>query len=189
MNIKFPRRIAAVIVTGATVLSVGVSAGAAHAASADIVTPGNTPYWIAASNTGMPISVADAATWSGARIIQWYNDGGAEQEWYFDNITNSDDEYVGFLLRNVNSGLCIDTDGNAGDTLVQASCNPADNGQIFNDQFYQDALGFPEGWGFTNLGTGLELDVSGASTSEGANIDLWYTNYGINQRFTVTQAS
>ena len=189
MNVRIPRRLAAAAVVGATILSVGVTAGAAQASVGYIRTPGTTPYWIAASNSGMPIAVSGAANWAGAPIIQWYNTGGDEQKWYFDYVTDTNDDHIGFMLRNKNSGLCIDTDGNVGDTLVQTTCNQYDRGQIWNDEFDLDALGFPEGWDFTNLGTGLQLDVSGASTSAGANVDLWYSNGGVNQHFTVTQTS
>jgi ricin-type beta-trefoil lectin protein len=191
MNTRIARRLAAAATASAAALGCAVATGgAAHADTVTyVVSPGTAPYWIAATNTGMPIAVAGAANWAGARIIQWYNTGGDEQKWYFDGVYDTSDDYIGFMLRNKNSGLCIDTDGVAGDVLVQTSCNPYDRGQLFWDEQDQDALGFPEGWDFTNIGTGLKLDVSGASTNEGADIDLWYDNGGINQHFILTQTS
>lgn len=69
----------------------------------------------------------------GAPLIQWYDDDGGEQKWYFDGVYNAQGQYQGFELGNQNSGMCMDTDGLAGDQLFQTYCNEADTGQIFNN--------------------------------------------------------
>ncbi|HEU5425380.1 MAG TPA: RICIN domain-containing protein [Actinocrinis sp.] len=193
MKIRTVRRrltaaaIAAVAATGTVV----ATAGGAHAAGPDYtVSYGSTPYWIASSTDSMPVSVADASYDYYHRVIQWYNTGGDEQKWYFDGVTDqTTGQYVGFLLRNKRSNLCLQTDGYAGDTLFQAPCSPYAFGQIFNNTPVYDRFGILIYWDYINKQTGLKLDVSGDSLNAGANIDLWYSNDQGNQDFFLTQTS
>ena len=119
-----------------------------------------------------------------AGAIQWYNDGAGEQKWYFDNVSDQNGGSEGVMLRNENSGLCLVTDGTAGDQVYQWPCNPATPGELFwhygligSDNYFQNRM------------TGLYLDVSGYSYGAGANIDLWYSNNQPNQDFWVTNVS
>ena len=193
MNIQRIRRFAAAAVAAAAALTGTVaSAGAAHADAGYTVSRGSTPYWIASTIDSMAVSVADASTTVGqsTRIIQWYNTGGDEQKWYFDGVTNSAGQYVGFLLRNKHSGLCMDTDLYAGDALFQNTCDPNSRPtQIFNNHPNYDAFGILISWRYQNLLTGWWLDVSGRSLNPGTIIDLWYQNYNDNQDFFLTQTS
>ncbi len=144
--------------------------------------PSSQAKWIAAEHDGMNVSVADGSGDLYHRVIQWYNNGGAEQKWYFDEVYDSNSGFEGYLLRNQNSGLCLSTDGYAGDTLFQDWCNAGNTREWFtvgtsgaDNQIF-------------NRSTGLYLDVSGYSYAAGANIDLWYSNGGSNQYFWITNA-
>ena len=90
------------------------------------------------------------------------------------------------MLRNDNSGMCIWTDDQAGDTLFQSVCDPDTVQDIFTwrspdshlDNYFTEA-GSPD----------LAMDVYGDSYNWGANIDGWYQNGNFNQDFTVTPTS
>lgn len=176
-------RAGAAALTAAAALGAGV--GAANA-SGSYTENGYTVYvdsqahWITAEFDGMNVSVADGGTDDYHRIIQWYNDGGAEQKWYFDQVYDATGGFEGYLLRNENSGLCMSTDGNAGDTLFQVTCDPGNMAEWFD----RGISGTDNN--FFNRSTGLYLDVSGFSYSAGANMDLWYWNGGDNQWFWVS---
>lgn len=180
-------RAGAAALTASAVLGAGV--GAAHAsASASYTSGGYTVYqssqakWITAEHDGMNVAVADNGTDAGHRVVQWYNDGGAEQKWYFDQVYDSASGFEGYLLRNQNSGLCLSTDGNAGDTLFQDYCNPANVAEWFTvGTSGADNRIF-------NRHTGLYLDVSGYSYAAGADMDLWYWNGYSNQWFWIDNA-
>lgn len=179
---------------GGAVLSAGIVLGfgatAANASSGPVyseygytVYEGTQAKWITAEYDGMNVAVAEGSTAPGARVIQWYNDGGAEQKWYFDAVYDSSAGFEGYLIRNENSGLCLSTDGWAGDTMTQQPCSPANTYEWMAD----------EAWGtdhqFYDRQTTLYMDVSGYSYSAGANIDLWYGNGNDNQYFWVTNTS
>lgn len=169
-------RLAAVAALGAGALAVG---GTAQAATGPTVQWSSTSQ-ITVSYDLQDVAVSGAANWGGAPIIQWDQDGGSEQAWNIDAVIDPDGLVDGYLLQNANSGLCIDTDGNAGDTLVQTNCVPTDQGQLF--QFWEGSNGTEN---IQNVGTGLWLDVNSYSWGEGANMDLWYWTGGANQAFYV----
>lgn len=159
------------------------TATAAHASSSITVQYDSQAHWITATYDGMNLAVADASTAPGAPVIQWYNTGGAEQKWYFDAVYDSSSGFEGYLIRNENSGLCLSTDGWAGDTMTQEPCNP----ELTPEWFDIDSWGTDNQ--FYNRQTGLYMDVSGYSYSAGANMDLWYSNGGDNQWFWITNTS
>jgi ricin-type beta-trefoil lectin protein len=187
---RIRRLVTALVATGAAALMAVAGAGAAQAATGLTVTPGSTAYWIAPTPDSMAMSVADASTTPGTRVIQWYNTGGNEQKWYFDGVYDGSGAYLGFLLRNKNSGQCLDTDGAAGDGLFQNYCDPTSRPtQIFNNFPNYDAYGILISWRYQNRQTGLWLDDYGRSLNAGNIIDLWYQNYNDNQDFFLTQTS
>ncbi|HEV3169658.1 MAG TPA: RICIN domain-containing protein [Actinocrinis sp.] len=188
MNVKLIRRGAAAFGVAA-LAAAGVVGLGATAANAAAVSPGTTAYWISPVYDSQEIAVAGGSGSIGTRLIQWYNDGGDEQKWYFDGIYDDAGHYQGFELRNKNSGMCMDTDGAAGDALFQTYCNPADTGQIFNNVPNFSQWGIVTSYSYINKETGLALDVSGYSYGEGANIDLWYQNGQANQDFWLTATS
>ena len=159
--------------------AVGAGAGAAQA------DPGYTVNWtggylINASYDLLNVAVSGGSTSGGAPIIQWPATGGYEQVWRF-GYTYLDGVYQGTFIQNEASGLCMNTDGNAGDQLDQEICYDGNGNELF------DINGSLGGYAsFKNTGSGLYLDVNGYSWNEGAAIDLWYQNDQPNQSFATT---
>ena len=156
--------------------AVGTTAGAAQADTGYAVT-WSQPYLITASYDFLNVAVADGATTGGAPIIQWSADDGSEQEWKFGTETY-DGVYKGTFILNVNSDLCVNTDGVAGDQLDQEICYYGNVNELY--YVYGDLGSYDS---IENVGSGLYLDVSGYSWNEGDGIDLWYQNNQPNQTF------
>jgi hypothetical protein len=169
-------------------VAVGLLAGAgissAQASTGNTVYRGSQAHWITASYDGMNLAVANNATWAGAPVIQWYNDGGTEQKWYFDQVYDTSGGFQGYMLRNENSGMCLLEDGIAGDWLYQEPCDQNNAAELF---WHYGAAGTDNHFQARN--GGLYVDVSGYSYGAGANIDGWYQNGGANQNFWVTNVS
>jgi hypothetical protein len=176
MHIKLPAsrraaRLSAVLALLATPALLGaVLAGPASASTSFTVhvTPNNT--------LGLLLDVSGASTAPGAPVIDWFANGGANQEWTFlpDGGNNT------YEIVNVNSGMCLTTDGIAGDQVYQLSCA--------GSQIQQWTTGLNPGnagYGYTikSVYSGLYLDVSGNSAWPGASIDTWPYNGGSNQFF------
>jgi hypothetical protein len=165
-------------------------AAAAGVSSAQAATGSNTVYydsqahWITASYTGMNVAVAEGATYAGARVVQWYNDGGTEQKWYFDQVYDASGGYMGTMIRNEHSNLCLFADTTPGDTMVQEPCESDYGAELF---WHYGRTGSDNYFQVRN--TGCYMDVSGVSYAAGANIDAWYSNNGINQDFWVSNVS
>ncbi len=117
------------------------------------------------------VAVSGGSTSQGAPIIQWGQDNGAEQRWYFDSVYDSSGTYVGMLIRNQNSGMCLNTDGVAGDQLFQWPCIAAQYTQLFVEEVHQYGNLICDK--FVNQFNGDLLDVYGDSYSWGGAIDLW----------------
>ena len=175
---------AAAVALAAGVLLAGAGVSSAQASTGNTLYRSWQAHWITASYDGMNLAVANNATWAGAPVIQWYNDGGTEQKWYFDQVYDTSGGFQGWMLRNENSGMCLYEDGNAGDTLFQEPCDANSASELFwhygvpgSDNYFQARYG------------SFYVDVSGYSYGAGANIDGWYQNGGANQDFWVTNVS
>jgi hypothetical protein len=146
-------------------------------------TPGANSSTITAASSLMLFGVREGRTDAGADIVQWYADSGSEQAWYFDtvgyDVTRSQPIYE---IRNQKSGLCIWTDHNAGDPVVQMRCDP-DNVWQWWERATPSGSTYPAADLLFNPAGGLVLDVAGDSYNAGAEIDVWYRNSGLNQQF------
>jgi hypothetical protein len=131
------------------------------------VTPNNT--------FGLLLDVSGGSTQPGAPVIDWWANGGANQQWTFSPIGGNNT----YEIINVNSGMCLTTDGVAGDQLYQLQCS--------GSQIQQWVTGINPGSAtastIRNVYSGLYVDVSGNSSWPGAAIDTWYYNGGANQFF------
>ncbi|MBR7828432.1 RICIN domain-containing protein [Actinospica sp. MGRD01-02] len=156
--------------------TVGGTATAAHADTGYSLT-WSGEYLITASYDFQNVAVSNGALTGGAPIIQWPADGGYEQVWRF-GYESYNGVYQGAFIQNAASGLCINTDGVAGDQLDQEICYDGNSNELFN--IYGSLGGYDS---FQNTGSGLYLDVNGYSWNEGAAIDLWYENNQPNQTF------
>ncbi len=125
----------------------------------------------------LDVGIRGGSTTAGTDAIQWWADGGAEQQWATDGYANWPSGVFDFV--NENSGMCLTTDGVAGDPLTQQPCSSND---VFQ-QWESTEEYFQGGWFLTNPITGLNMDVQGASYWGGAEIDAWYPNGQQNQVF------
>jgi hypothetical protein len=75
------------------------------------VTPNNTFFLL--------LDVSGGSTYPGAPVIDWYSNGGANQDWLFSPVGGSNT----YDIINVNSNMCLITDGVAGDQVYQEPCD------------------------------------------------------------------
>jgi len=160
------------LATAATTATIVAGAGAAHADSSAAIRLGPV------SNPFLTVEVAGASGAAGANVDQWVLNGGANQVWYMQPY-NSHYRFV-----NKQSGLCLATDGFAGDTVYQWYCNTSTAEQWDTNLVAGNTVGYS----IRNVYSNLFLDVSGDSRSAGANLDTWYWNGGNNQYFLGTSA-
>jgi hypothetical protein len=123
------------------------------------------------------VAVREGSTSPGTDLIQWTADGGGEQQWdNFHYDSNPSRDYY----ANINSGLCIATDGVAGDPLEQEPCSSSN----VYEQWVSAYVWWAFGYTLYNPASGLDMDVQGASYGAGAEIDGWYPNNQLNQVFS-----
>lgn len=132
---------------------------------------GSTHY-LTSAGSGLVMDVTGASTASGAKIDQWTNHSGTNQQWTVHSVSGSV-----FTLVNVNSGKCLEVPNQSttqGVQLDQGTCSGSTSQQWSVN---------PAGTGYTlvSVFNGLYADVFGASTTAGAAIDQWAGNGGTNQ--------
>lgn len=140
-------------------------------------------FGIVSFQTALDVAVRNGSTAPGMDLIQWTATGGNEQLWSAMYFPNDPGGHVA-RLQNVNSGLCITTDGVAGHPLFQLACDSNNPYQLWDYSAHRY-------YGFSNPTSGLYMDIEGASYNKGAEVIGWYSNSGMNQIFwaTVSQAS
>ena len=169
------RRTAATLAVVATVAggSAGLAAAPAMADTASYNGLTSTSNWYS-------LDVSGASTSLFAPIDVWYYNGNANQQFTYPENNGQVAE-----IEAQNSGMCITTDGTAGDVLFQAPC--------FNGVAQQwEAETWTAWWNpgktmvtFLNPWSGLVMDVENNSYSPGASVDGWYPNGGLNQSWTL----
>lgn len=142
---------------------------------------GNSPtyYHLVNRNSGMVMDVTGASTTQGADLIQWPDNGGANQEW---SLQSTGDGYS--YLVNRNSGMVMDVNGastSAGANIIQWP-NHGGTNQEWSLQSTGDGYYY-----LVNRNSGLVADVTGASTSEGAQVIQWSNHSGVNQEWSLVQ--
>jgi Ricin-type beta-trefoil lectin domain-like len=170
---RLPRRAARLSAAGAALAIpalLGVTLASAASASSSFtthLTPNNT--------FALLLDVSGGSTYPGAPVIDWYANGGANQNWLFLPASGSNT----YEIVNVNSNMCLTTDGVAGDQVYQEPCSGS---QL---QAWRTGLvpGTASAYTIQNVSSGLYLDVNGDSPWPGASIDTWYYNGGANQYF------
>lgn len=170
---RHPRRAArlsaALALLATPALLGAVLAGPASASSSFTthLTPNNTFFLL--------LDVSGGSTYPGAPVIDWTANGGANQNWLFLPYGSSNR----YQIVNVNSNMCLTTDGVAGDQVYQDPCTGVPNQQWFTNL----SPGNGQAYTIQSAGSGLYLDVSGDSPWAGAAIDTWPYNGGYNQEF------
>ncbi|MEU2280756.1 RICIN domain-containing protein [Streptomyces sp. NPDC013178] len=123
-----------------------------------------------ARHSGRCADVTSQSLWQGAQIKQYDCNGGNNQKYWFKSVGSG---YYQLVVRN--SSLCVQENAS---TVTQENCNASATGQQ---------------WSLTTTGsyvnvksraTGECLDVSGASTANGAAIITWTCNGQTNQQWT-----
>ena len=169
---RLKRMITGLALAAAATGAVAAVPGGIKAASAQPLNFALTPQ----SSFYLMLDVSGASQAPYAPVIQWWSNGGANQFWYMQYMSNGTKEIV-----NLNSNQCLTTDGVAGDNVYQFPCEG-----LLGQEWYTD---FPPGGSLTNSYpfesalSGLFLDVNGDSPWPGAGIDTWYSNGGWNQYF------
>ncbi|WP_037677383.1 RICIN domain-containing protein [Streptomyces griseus] len=116
-------------------------------------------------NSSMLMDVASGSTSTGAKIIQWPSNGGANQQWTLTKV--ADNVYT---LKSVKSSLCLDVPDQSTSTGVQLQQWTCNGGT--NQQWFLDLVGSYTGSTYllTGVGSGLTIGVTGASTTQGAAV-------------------
>jgi len=130
-------------------------------------------------NSGLALDVNASSVTSGEGILQWYQNGGNNQQWI---ITATGSGF--YKIINRNSNLALDINGASttnGAGVIQYQVN---NGN--SQQWQLDALN-PGIYKITNRNSTLMLDVNGAVTTAGAGIIQWPANGNNNQQWQIVQ--
>src|SRR5215218_1726552 len=138
----------------------------------------NLELTAASTNGTLALDVEGASTRSGARVVLWTRNGGANQRWHVTQRKDGNHELV-----SANSGQCLTTDGVAGHALYQAACTGSTK-QVWKADLAPSAT---VSHTLTNPATGLRVDVYGNGMAPGTVVDGWYVTGGKNQQFLSTQ--
>jgi hypothetical protein len=136
-------------------------------------------YEIQSSKSGLAAAVRYATMTNGAAIVQSNFVGSANSLWYF---VPTDSGY--YRIMNVNSGLAL-TAQNAGTTngtpIVQHTYT-ANGGADWLPALIPGTNSDAD-YVFTNRLSGKVLDVTGGSTAQNVQFELWSANGGSNQQW------
>jgi hypothetical protein len=157
----------------ATAAVLPATSGAASAAQVPSTSATATEYYytFSAESDGLYLDVQGGSTAKGALVLQWLPTGTASEEW---------GTGPGWHIRNENSGMCLTTDGVAGDQLYQWPC--------------RRSLAWYQNWTVLYYSNGVDeiinrhfdlyVDVYQDNTTLGGPIDAWPNNGGYpNQLF------
>ena len=119
-----------------------------------------------ALHSGLGLNVPDASTAPGTPIIQW-SDGMTAMNGQWEFLRANPATYV-VQIRNRWSRQCLTVDSKQPGPVVQRPCD----GRASQGWSYE----YQQGWysTITNEWSGLDLNVSGASTALGAEVIQWY---------------
>ncbi|QGQ97747.1 hypothetical protein EHS13_24095 [Paenibacillus psychroresistens] len=179
-----------------TVASQSTADGAIAIISDDVENPGQEfefiangdgTYHIKNSHGGKMLAVNGNSTAQSVGIIQWSSDSLCGEKWTLDQQTTGE-----FKIRNSCANMLLDvrSAGTANGTVVQSY---ADGGQLANQLWAIVYANTPVQSGATykliNPNSEKGLDVSGAGTTDGTNVQVWDDYTFVSQKWTVTQLS
>lgn len=170
----------ALLTTAAFALTAGAAGLAAAPAHADTGSYGG----LTVLSSGYSLDVYGGSTSDDGTFDTWYGTGNSNQQFLYPSNNGQVAE-----IEAQNSGLCITTDGTAGDAVFQLPCD--------NDVLQEWEAETSTAWWlpgsllvtFQNPATGLVLDVLNDSYSAGAEVDAWYPNGGYNQDWVIPGCS
>jgi hypothetical protein len=141
-------------------------------------------------NSGLVLEVYESSTAAGGIVDQWAYNGTQTQHWCFTQVTTWNGDPVYEMINN-NSGLCLDLPNDNlanGQHLQQWTCNGTESQEwlwINHDKF-DSILPFTEA--NSNTGFGFVMEVYSSSTGDGAEIDVWQSNFTMTQTWCPGQA-
>jgi hypothetical protein len=148
------------------------------------ISSGSDTYYIHPMTPDYCLDVSGSSTVVGADIDQWPCNYDSNEEFTLDSVGTDEYEVVA-----ENSGLCVEPSGGstASDALlVQVSCSSSAASDLWEIQPGQ----FPGSYHQLVISSDAQcLDVYGASTTAGAEIDQWTCNGGTNQQFQFVATS
>ncbi|MNW58510.1 Extracellular exo-alpha-L-arabinofuranosidase precursor [compost metagenome] len=137
-------------------------------------------YKLVNRNSGLVLDVNGASSAGGATIIQWSDNGAANQQWKLEPAGNG---Y--YTIRNVGSGLLLDVNSGStqgGASLIQWQANGG-----YNQQWLPiDVGGYVV---LANRNSGLTVDINQGSMSAGASTIQWEDNGGANQQWSLVKVN
>jgi Ricin-type beta-trefoil lectin domain-like len=139
-------------------------------------------YAITSRNSGKILDLAGGGNADGANVQQWSWYGLQSQKWTSTTLGGALQ-----ILRNKNSGKVLESTGyatNDGGNICQWTWVGHNWQKWTVEAVDQDAGGF--WYKIVNVGSGKVADVSGVSTSDGANVHQWGYWGGRNQQWRFT---
>ncbi len=131
---------------------------------------------LAAASSFYTLDVQGGGTANGTQVEVWYWTGNRNQRWDFP----TDENESGFIYA-TGADKCLTTDGVPGHILYIFQCT--------NSPYQQWRVNYMS-WDiahrtvtFTNVATGLVMDVYNNSYAPGAKVTAWYPNGGLNQQW------
>lgn len=157
-------------------LVVAVGAQLTFAASYATAATGSTAIPIKNVNSGLVLDVQYGSSADETPIIQWVDQGDANQRWYQRTGANGFFTFVSQASKKCMDVLDASTSNNA--PLVLMTCNGGDSQQWkVTTSGSRSAL--------TNKHSGLVVDIDGGSKEPGAIAQQWQDWGGTNQRFVI----
>lgn len=132
------------------------------------------------------LDISGASEEEGANVIQWRDNGGANQRWRFVETGGGL-----MIVSALSEDLCLDVAGaskKSGGNIIVWSPNGGAN-QLWEFVSAEIAVDpgaeVSDGWYRIKASDDVVLDVAGCSSKNGAVIELWTANSGINQAFYI----
>ncbi|MEY9856154.1 alpha-galactosidase [Catenulispora sp. GAS73] len=147
-----------------------------------LVPTGSGSYTLKSSSDGLFADVSGASTSSGAPVIQWPSNSGANQKW---TLVPVPDANVGYRVENVLTGgrLDVNNDSTAdGATLLQWT----DNGQA--DQKWTFVRQSSGAYTIVNANSGKLVNIPGPTTTSATQLIQFADDGNSNSRWTLVDA-
>ena len=146
---------------------------------------GNGYYTIKNVNSGKMLDVANGKTERGTNVWQWTSNNTDAQKWV---ISKSNEGYYNIISKLSGINLEIANNKNLNGTNVQINFANNSKNQMF--RFIETKVGsktIPDGtYEITSkIASNMLLDVSGGSTNDGANVQIWADANEKQQKFEV----
>lgn len=164
---------------GSSSIGTVTSFSSGNVASLSVSLPVGTHYISAVYSgdaSGLVLDLPSSSTTAGAHLDQHLSSNGTNQQWI---PTASGANWV---WKNLNSGLAIDLAGAAeGSSTTQNAANGSAT------QTWKAVAVGDGSYKLVNASTGYDLEVSGSSSSNGADVDQWPDNGGTNQHWIIAE--